>query len=272
MHPSAVQVSRWSLCVTPSCTCVIIHHVAFDVGANEMWVVIHRKTRRYERWPRRPPPTRSSASPAVTTIPGRSRTNRGSIILTSSKLSSQTLTASYRVRALSHTHTHTHWGTHRKVCWRQLSNHLSICVLSRLSCKRVLHQIKTTYFRVVTHLVSHRSSCFCLHQISCVLNSFVFLLAYLTEFAHHDLLSNLTDKQETEAGWSRIGSTNERLPAVVKIHSHSALCCVLPGSCQTLTRTERWLWMSSVPPSIWLWPGRTATTSPRSCLRAWCQS
>lgn len=174
MHPSAVQVSWWSLCVRPSCTCEIIHHAVFDVGANEIWVLIHRKTRRYEQWPRRPPPTRSSASPAVTTIPGRSRTNRGSIILTSSKLSSQILTASYRVRAVSHTHTHTHWGTHRKVCWWQLSNHLSICVLSRLSCKRVLHQIQTTYFRVVTHLVSHRSSYFYLHQISCVLNGYVF--------------------------------------------------------------------------------------------------
>ena len=95
---------------------------------NETRIVIHRKIRRYELWPRRQPPMRFSVSPARTTIPGRSRMNRGSIILTSLKLSSQTLTASYLVRGPSHTHTHTHTHTYihiqRKVCYWKLSYHL----------------------------------------------------------------------------------------------------------------------------------------------------
>lgn len=167
-------------------------------------------------------------------------------------------------------------------------------LLSRLSCKGVLHQIKATHFRVVAHLVSHRSSYFYLHQRGYVFTGFIRLsdcyqnnstcykwisvLHLFFFFFLHTRLNLVTMTcwviwQAGDKDWlTRSGSTSERLPAVVKIRSHSPLCCVLPGSCQTSIRTERWLWMSSALPSIWLWPERTATTSPRSCLRAWCQS
>lgn len=114
-------------------------------------VVSHRKAQRYEQWPQQQRPMRSSDSPAATMIRGRSRMSRDSIILTSSKPSSQTSPASYLVGKCAHTH------TKQDLCKSGLfESSVSLC--SRFSCKRVLHQIKTTDFRVVTYLVSRHYS------------------------------------------------------------------------------------------------------------------
>lgn len=69
---------------------------------------------------------------------------------------------------VSLTHTDTEEGLVMKT-----SPSSGISLLSRLGCKRVLHQIKTSYFRVVTHLVSHRSSYFCLRQRGYVSTGFI---------------------------------------------------------------------------------------------------
>lgn len=89
------------------------------------------------------------------------------------------------------------------------------------------------------------------------------------------------NKQKTWSVWVRVSRSNV-CGSRLKEHPGSRwvcgcsgltdLCLVLEGSCRTLTRTERWPWTSSAPPSTWWWPERTATTFLRSCPRAWCQS
>lgn len=115
--------------------------------------VSFRKAQRYELWPRRRRTTRSSDSPAPTTTPGRSQTSRGNITSTSSRPFSPTSPASSQVQATRLLHS---GGRHVRRCWMAgMTLLLSFPFLfTRFSSERVLHQIQTANFRIVTYLVS----------------------------------------------------------------------------------------------------------------------